>query len=82
MVFEVFIKGTTTKASYAGPTGEGPEIELDTCKNGEKDWDETDDDGGGTCADLRGLGCPPNSARAVDGDCSGTVPCVDDIKFC
>jgi hypothetical protein len=79
VVFEVFIKGTKTKASYAGPTGEGPTIELDTCKNGEKDGDETDDDCGGACAALRGIGCGANGACKVDGDCSGTVPCVDDI---
>jgi hypothetical protein len=79
VVFEVFIKGTKTKASYAGPTGEGPTVELDTCKNGEKDGDETDDDCGGACAALRGIGCPPNGACSVDGDCAGGVPCKDEV---
>jgi hypothetical protein len=74
VVFELFVKGTKTKASYAGPTGEGPTIKLDTCKNGEKDGDETDDDCGGTCG-----GCPPNSACKVDDDCASTVPCVDKV---
>jgi hypothetical protein len=79
VVFEVFVKGTKTKASYAGPNGEGPTIELDTCQNGKKDGDETDDDCGGACAALRGIGCGPLGACKVDGDCAGTIPCVDDI---
>jgi hypothetical protein len=74
VVFELFIKGTKTKASYAGPTGEGPTVELNTCKNGEKDGDETDEDCGGGCA-----GCPANADCKIDGDCAGTVPCADDI---
>jgi hypothetical protein len=74
VIFELFIKGTKTKASYAGPAGGGPTVKLDTCKNGEKDGDETDDDCGGTCG-----GCPPNSACKVDDDCAKKVPCVDKV---
>jgi hypothetical protein len=74
VVFELFVKGTKTKASYAGPIGGGPNVKLDTCKNGEKDGDETDDDCGGGCG-----GCPPNSVCKADDDCAGTVPCVDEV---
>ena len=40
VIFEVFVKGSKTKASYAGPSGEGPKIQLNTCLNGAKDGDE------------------------------------------
>jgi hypothetical protein len=74
VIFELFVKGTKTKASYAGPAGGGPTVKFDTCKNDEKDGDETDDDCGGSCD-----GCPPNGACKIDDDCESTIPCVDKV---
>ena len=73
VIFEIFVKGTKIKASYAGPAGEGPIVQLDTCLNSVKDGDETDEDCGGLCS-----GCPPEGACKVDTDCAGGIPCVDD----
>jgi hypothetical protein len=69
--FELFVKGTKTQASYAGPTGGGPTVHFDTCKNGQKDGDETDKDCGGSCE----AGCGPNAACKVESDCANGVPC-------
>eukprot|EP00729_Bicosta_minor_P015817 gene15817-24511_t len=74
VVFELFIKGSKTKASYAGPTGEGPVVQLNTCFNTIKDGDETDKDCGGLCG-----GCGPMSVCKVDNDCANGVPCVDEL---
>jgi len=74
VVFELLIKGSKTKASYAGPTGEGPVVQLNTCFNTIKDGDETDKDCGGLCG-----GCGPMSVCKVDNDCANGVPCVDEL---
>jgi hypothetical protein len=78
VIFELFVKGSKTKASYAGPQGGGPVVSLNTCLNGKTDGDETDEDCGGPCADA-GFACGPLSKCKADTDCRGTVPCVDGI---
>jgi hypothetical protein len=70
--FEIYVKGTKIKASYAGPTGEGPVVQLNTCLNGETDGDETDEDCGGLCS-----GCGVQQACKVDADCADGIPCTD-----
>lgn len=72
VVFEIFVRGTKTKASYAGPAGNGPVVQLDTCRNLVKDGDETDQDCGGLCG-----GCGPEKACKVDNDCANGIPCND-----
>ena len=74
VIFELFVKGSKTKASYAGPTGEGPVVGLDTCANHVTDGDETDEDCGGLCS-----GCGPNAKCKASSDCSGGIPCVDNV---
>jgi hypothetical protein len=34
VLFELFIKGKKTQASYAGPAGAGPVVQLSACQNG------------------------------------------------
>jgi hypothetical protein len=71
VIFELFVKGTKTQASYAGPTGGGPTVQFDTCKNGAKDGKETDTDCGGGCD-----GCPANGSCKATSDCADGIPCV------
>jgi hypothetical protein len=78
VVFELLIKGTKTKASYAGPQGGGPLVQLNTCLNGEEDGDETDADCGGPCSPL-GFPCLPNQKCKADADCLGDIPCKDNV---
>ena len=56
----------------------GPVVYLNTCLNGKKDGDETDEDCGGECAGA-GFPCEPNKKCAADSDCRGVVPCMDGI---
>ena len=69
VVFELFIKGSKTKASYAGPQGGGPVVHLNTCRNGKKDGAETDKDCGGDCAaegyEFRAQ-CEPNQKCVIN----------------
>jgi hypothetical protein len=76
VLFELYVKGAKTKASYAGPQGEGPVVHLNTCLNGEEDGDETDVDCGGACA-AAGFECAANQACKADADCEGAIPCKD-----
>lgn len=70
--------GSKTKASYAGPQGDGPVVQLNTCRNGKTDGDETDKDCGGECA-AAGFQCEANKKCKADVDCTGTIPCVDGV---
>ena len=74
IVFELYVKGSKTKASYAGPPGGGPIVGLDVCFSGKKDGDETDVDCGGLCG-----GCAANKKCNIDGDCANNIPCMDGI---
>ena len=74
VIFELFIKGSKTKATYAGPQGFGPVVKLDVCKDGKENGDETDKDCGGLCGP-----CQPNQKCKVDADCEGDVPCKDGV---
>jgi hypothetical protein len=69
VTFELFVKGTKTMVSYAGPRGESILV-FQTCKNGIKDGTETDKDCGGGCS-----GCGANSVCKVTSDCEGGLPC-------
>ena len=73
VIFELFVKGTKIKASYAGPQGRGPVVKLNSCLNGKKDGDETDVDCGGSCG-----GCGANQACAANTDCIGSILCIED----
>ena len=73
-VFELVVKGTTNKASYSGPVGAGPNVELNTCINGIKDGEESDKDCGGLCG-----GCGPNEKCKATTDCANNVPCIDGV---
>ena len=73
-VVHLFFKGTKIKASYAGAVGKGPTVYLDTCRNGEKDGKETDEDCGGLCG-----GCESEQACKTDSDCQPGLPCSDNV---
>lgn len=74
VIFELFIKGSKIKASYAGPQGFGPVVKLDVCKDGKANGDETDTDCGGPCKP-----CLPNQKCKADSDCQGDIPCKDSV---
>jgi len=76
--FELYIKGSKTKASYAGPVGEGPNVQLNTCRNGKTDGEETDKDCGGGCS-AKGFPCGPSAKCKANDDCQGSIPCVGGI---
>ena len=71
-IFELLVKGTKNKASYAGPTGAGPTVYLNTCVNGKKDGEETDTDCGGLCG-----GCQGGKACKAKKDCVGAILCTN-----
>ena len=71
-IFELFVKGTKNKASYAGPVGLGPIVQLNTCTNGIKDGEETDKDCGGLCS-----GCVGGQVCKATKDCADDVPCMN-----
>lgn len=70
-IFELMVKGTRNKASYAGSAGAGPTISVNTCFNGVKDGEETDKDCGGLCA-----GCKGGATCKKDKDCEGAIFCT------
>jgi hypothetical protein len=71
VIFEIMVKGTRNKASYAGPEGAGPIVSFNSCFNGVKDGEETDKDCGGLCS-----GCKGGATCKKDNDCEGDILCT------